>query len=163
MSGGWHAANAPAKLAIGMMRLGLDRLGPGSPGFARLGLERMQARHEFLLRHAADLKVKPQQISVHERSKDRDIVLDERLAHGRRDLIAIDHARHVHPEIRRKPCIVLQVEEQLAQPIVGHRMCRSTNRTTRSNRSPVFDKSGAWPAWRSASIYSSAISPPALR
>ena len=38
-----------------------------------------------------------------------------------------------------------------------------TNATIRSNMSPVFDRSGAWPACRSASMYSSAISPPALR
>src|SRR6516162_2404929 len=123
----------------------------------------MQARHEFLLRHAANLKIKPQQISVHQRSKDRDIVLAERLAHRGRDLVAVDHACHVPAEVRRELFIVLEVEEQLAQPIVGHCVCRSTKRATRSNRSPVFDKSGAWPAWRSASIYSSAISPPALR
>src|ERR1700730_5427300 len=158
MSGGWQAANAPAKLAIGVDRLGLDRL-----RLHRLGLEGMQARPGFFLRPAADLKVEPQQISVHQRSKHGDIVRKQRLAHRGRDLIAIDRARHVLAEVRRELFIVLQVENQLAQPVVGHCMCRSTNRTTRANRSPVFDKSGAWPACRSASIYSSAISPPALR
>ena len=41
--------------------------------------------------------------------------------------------------------------------------CLPTNSTIRPNMSPLFDRSGELPAWRSMSTYSSAISPPALR
>src|SRR5262249_44076451 len=41
--------------------------------------------------------------------------------------------------------------------------CWPTNSTIRSNMSPLLERSGDWPAWRSISIYSSAIEPPALR
>jgi hypothetical protein len=42
-------------------------------------------------------------------------------------------------------------------------MWRWTKTTMRSNMSPVLERSGECPACRSASIYSSAISPPAFR
>src|SRR5271154_4407570 len=108
ISGPWQAAKTPTSLAIG------DLL-----HFRRCGsIERMQFRDEFSLRHASDLKIKPQQICIDAWREYADVVFKQRFAHFGPDLIAIDDGRSIGAIIRGKISVVLQVKEHFAQPIV---------------------------------------------
>src|SRR5262249_3712312 len=113
MIGPWLAANTPTRLAMGDTLLG------AFPA-AIPAIERMQPRDELCLRHAADLEIEAQQIGVDQRRDGADVVGEQRLADLRLDLIAVDHAGHIAAVLRRQLGIVLQFEEQLADPIVRH-------------------------------------------
>src|SRR3954471_6386978 len=106
MIGPWLAAKTPTRSAMG----GLFPL-----------LEGVQARHEFGLRHAADLEVESQQIGVDARRDRTDVVFEQRLADFRFDFITVDDGGHVGAELRGQLPIVLEIEKQLAKPVVRHR------------------------------------------
>jgi hypothetical protein len=80
----------------------------------------VQPGDEFRLRHAADLEIEPQQVGVDQRRDDADIVRQQRFADLRLDLVTVNDAAHVGAVLRGELRIVLQVEEQLAQPVVRH-------------------------------------------
>src|SRR5262245_8002139 len=109
MIGPWLAANAPTRLAI-------DLPFPC--------LERMQPRDKLAFRHAADLEIETHEIGVDQRRDLANVVLDERLADVRLDRVALEHGRHIGAILRRQLGIVLQIEEQLAHPVIGHRPFR---------------------------------------
>src|SRR5712691_10818219 len=64
MIGPWLAAKTPTRLAMGAFFL---------------FLERVQARDEFVLRHAADLEIEAQQIGIDQRRERADVVCEQRL------------------------------------------------------------------------------------
>src|SRR5216684_2937864 len=104
MIGPWLAANAPTRLAMGTL----------------LGLERVQPGDELGLRHAADLEIEAQQVGVDQRRDRADVVVLQRRAELRLDLVAVEHGRHVGAVFRRELRVVLQIEEQLAHPVIRH-------------------------------------------
>src|SRR6476646_636560 len=106
MIGPWLAAKTPTRSAMGAL-------------FAFL--EGVQARDELGFRHAADLEVEPQEIGVDERRERGDVVFQQRLADVRPDFVAADDGGHVGTIFRCQLAVVLQVEEQFAHPVVGHR------------------------------------------
>jgi len=83
----------------------------------------VQPRDELAFRHAADLEVEAQEVGVDQRRDLAHVVLEQRLADVGVDLVALEHGGHIGAILRRQLRIVLQVEEQLAHPIIGH--CRS--------------------------------------
>src|SRR5436190_13870710 len=107
MIGPWLAAKTPTSSAMGHLLF--------------LGLQRVQAGDELGLRHAADLEVEAQEIGVDQRRDRADVVVEQRLAQFRLDLVAADYSGHVDAILRRQLRVVLEVEEQLAHPIVRHR------------------------------------------
>src|SRR3974390_150475 len=110
MIGPWLAAKAPTSLAMGGLLHGMS---------ARR-VHGAQLRYELRLRHSAHLKIKAQEIGVDERRKAGDIVVKQRLANVRLDLVAVDDRAHVGAIFAGEPRIMMQVEEQLAYPIVRH-------------------------------------------
>src|SRR5262249_8188277 len=106
MIGPWLAAKTPTRSAIGTPLPSLPRV---------------QARDDGGLRQAADLEVEAQQIGVDERRDLPDVALEQRLADVRLDLVAADDARHVGAIFSRQLRVVMQIEEQLAHPVIGHR------------------------------------------
>src|SRR5262245_31214346 len=112
MIGPWLAAKTPTRSAMGTL-------------FPFL--QRMQARDELGLRHAADLEVEAQQIGVNQRRDLADIVLEQCLADVRLDLVAANDARHVGAIFSRQLRVVMQVEEQLAHPVIRHRVFLATD------------------------------------
>src|SRR5262249_41681033 len=108
MIGPWLAANTPTSSAMCHL-------------LGRLCLQRIEPRYELALGHAADLEVEAQQIGVDQRRKRSDVVDEQRPSHVGLDRVAVDHAGHVGTIIRRQLGVLVQVEEQLAHPVVGHR------------------------------------------
>src|SRR5262245_18048862 len=106
MIGPWLAAKTPTRSAMGALFPFLLRV---------------QARDELGLRHAADLEVEAQQIGVDQRRDFADVVLEQGLADVRLDLVAADHARHGGAIFSRQLRVVVQIEEQLAHPVIAHR------------------------------------------
>src|SRR6516164_6302526 len=122
MIGPWLAANAPTRLAIrGFLHRRRGRLP-----------YRAQLRYELGLRHLAHLKIEAQEIGIDQRGQLADVVLKQRLADLRLDLIAVDDCRHVGAILFGEFCVMLQVEEQLAYPIIRHRCSSAVASKARS-------------------------------
>src|SRR5262245_1373140 len=107
----------------------------------------MQPRDELAFWHAADLEVEAQQIGVDQWSDLTDVVFEQRLANVRLDLVAREHGGHVGAIFCGELRILLQIEEQLAHPVIGHRRSGAYfNRFAASStmlRSVCFFTSGA--------------------
>ena len=67
-----------------------------------LAVERMQARDEFVFRHAADLEIEAQQIGIDQGGDGADVILEQGLAQRRLDLIAVEDVA-MSAEMRRQP------------------------------------------------------------
>src|SRR5262249_18885301 len=128
MIGPWLAANAPTRLAMD----------------ALLGLERVQPGDELVLRHAADLEIKAQQVGVDQRRERADVVLLQRLAELGLDRVALEHGRHVDAIFRRELRVVLQIEEQLAHLIIRHRRSLARFATARRRRYDLSLRPSRW-------------------
>src|SRR5271165_3058354 len=109
--GPWLAAKAPTSLAMGA---------PPHCMSARRA-HRAQLCYEFGLRHSTYLKIEAQEIGIDERRKTGDVIVKQRLANVRLDLVAVDDSRHVGAILAGEHRIMVQVKEQLAYPVVRHR------------------------------------------
>src|ERR1700688_4701973 len=78
MIGPWLAAKIPTSLAMADLR----RRGGA--------VHRVQSRHELVLRHAADLKIKTQQVGIDQRRQCGDVVVHEGATNVRLDPVALD-------------------------------------------------------------------------
>src|SRR6185295_17199212 len=127
MIGPWLAAKTPTRSAMGS----LFRL-----------LEGMQACHELGLWHSADLEVESQQIGVDARRDRTDVVFEQGFADFRFDFITADDGGHVGAELRGQLLIVLEIEKQLAQPVVRHRrsLCAPARRVSRIHLTALFSR-----------------------
>src|SRR6186997_3130869 len=81
----------------------------------------IQPPDELGVAHAADCEVEPQQIGVDVRRQRREIVAQHRAAKLRAQRIARQHGLTILLVLRRKLWL-LNVEEQLVEPIVSHRV-----------------------------------------
>src|SRR5262249_39876294 len=88
-------------------------------------LQRMQPRDELAFRHATDLEIEAQEIRVDQRRDLAHVVFQQRLADVRLDLVALEHCGHVGAIFGGKLRILLQIEEELAHPVIGHRPSRA--------------------------------------
>src|SRR5437763_1789183 len=95
MSGPWLAANAPTRLAM------------------------IEAPDEFVVLHAGGEEVIAQEIRIGARREERHVVLGDRPLHALIERVARQHFFPLAAELRRRRRR-LQIEEQLAQPVVTH-------------------------------------------
>src|SRR6185436_5519550 len=100
ISGPWLAANAPTRLAI------------------------VQLADELVILHAGGEEVVAQQIGIGARGQERHVVRGDRLLHALIERIARQHPVALGTELGAQRWR-LQIEEQLAEPIVAHYRSRS--------------------------------------
>src|SRR5262252_7456751 len=99
MSGAWLAAYTPTSLAMARPR------GVFSPGAAHL-------REELGLGHAGDDEIEAQQVGIHPRGEENDVVALDRLAHFGFQGIAVQDLLAVRPVLRPEGRGALKIEEQ---------------------------------------------------
>src|SRR5882762_1904168 len=107
MSGAWLEANTPTSLAMARPR---RRVGPGGPHFFQ----------EVRLRHPGDHEIEPEQVGVDPRREKRDVVALDRSAHLGLQGIAVEDLLPVGAVFVAERSGTLEIEEELAQPIVSH-------------------------------------------
>src|SRR5712691_9088227 len=107
MSGAWLEANTPASLAMARPR---RRVGPGGPHFFQ----------EIRLGHSCDHEIEPEQVRVDPRREERDVVALNRGAHFGLQGIAVENLLPVGAVFVAERSGTLEIEEELAQPIVSH-------------------------------------------
>src|SRR5438874_1326284 len=107
MSGAWLEANTPARLAMARPR---RRVGPGGPHFFQ----------EIGLGHAGDHKIKPEEVRVDPGCEERDVVALDRRPHLGLQGIAVEDILPVGAVFVAERSGALEIEEELAQPIVSH-------------------------------------------
>src|SRR5262249_25448488 len=107
MSGAWLDAYTPTSLAMAGPR-------------RRLGAGAAHLREKLALGHARDDEVEAQQIGIHPRGQEHDVVALDRLAHLGLQWIAVEDLLAVRTVLRAEGRGALQVEEKLAQPVVSH-------------------------------------------
>src|SRR5690348_16216808 len=107
MSGAWLEANTPTSLAMARPRGGFRS------GIADL-------LQELRLGHPDDDEVEPQQVGIDPRREEHHVVALDRLAHLGLQGIAVGDLRASGAILRAQGRGALEIEEQLAQPVVSH-------------------------------------------
>src|SRR4051812_33689760 len=106
-SGAWLDAKTPASSAMAGPRGGI-------------GAGRAHLAEELRVGHAAHDEIEAQQIRVDPRGEERDVVLLHRGAHLGLQGIALQDLAAVGAVLGAQRRRALQVEEELAQPVVSH-------------------------------------------
>src|SRR3954470_13995252 len=106
-SGAWLEAKTPASSAMAGPRRGVGAGGA-------------DLRQELALGHAAHHEVEAQQVRIHARREEGDVVLLDRRAHLGLQRIAVQDFRAVRAVLGAERRGALKIEEELAQPVVAH-------------------------------------------
>src|SRR6266508_2289282 len=136
MSGAWLDANTPTSSAMARSR---RRCGPGGP----------HPFQELRFRHAGNHEVEAQKIGVDARSEECDVVALDGGAHFGLQGIAVEDLPPIGPVFFAERSGTLEIEEELAQPVVSHERYFATSEGGGRNRAKRWASARLFPAARS--------------